>query len=349
MASHSRFLNLRRVESTAAVLGLAGALGLWSLGALAVPAPWLLRTCLVLALGGGAVTLLGWGAGRLARWLGVASLVAGAGFLFVLFQPGLRGLPVVRGAAAPAVPLERIRLVDLNVLHGYPDFRQQRLRSDHLVAALRALAPDLLVLQEAWIAEGHGDLTARLASELGMGAAFARANGHRRLLGFEEGSAVLSRFPIVRAERRPLRPRQPPWEQRVALVATVDLGCGRQLTVVGTHLAHDAPEVAAAQARHLASLLPPAEPLILAGDLNAESGTITLLALEAHGLVDLLPGGIDHVLARPAGFLRGVLEARWTLRPRDLEALIGQPAEISDHPGIVVDLSLTPCDEMPRP
>jgi len=33
-----------------------------------------------------------------------------------------------------------------------------------------------------------------------------------------------------------------------------------------------------------------------------------------------------------------VAAAGWTLRPEDLPALIGEGAEISDRPGIVVDL-----------
>jgi hypothetical protein len=56
--------------------------------------------------------------------------------------------------------------------------------------------------------------------------------------------------------------------------------------------------------------------------------------------VDSVPGGIDHVFLPPDLGSCGweVQRADWTLRPSDLVELIGKGVEISDHPGIVVDL-----------
>src|SRR5438874_12662985 len=73
---------------------------------------------------------------------------------------------------------------------------------------LRSLAPDVVGLQEASIARGRGHVAARLASALGLH--WAHASATRRISGlpwidgllvwamnFEEGPAVLSRFPIA--------------------------------------------------------------------------------------------------------------------------------------------------------
>jgi endonuclease/exonuclease/phosphatase family metal-dependent hydrolase len=260
---------------------------------------------------------------------------------------------VTHRVVTPEVAPRQLRLVDLNVLHGYDDFPRQEERAERTVAALAALEPDILVLQEAWRTRRHGDLTGRLAEALQMDAAYARANGKLERIGFEEGEAILSRFPILQALRLPLEPRKPFFERRIALVCVLDLGGGEVLTLVGTHLDHRRPAVAAAQARHLAATIAGLRSPIVAGDLNAESGSPALRAFVERGYRDLLGGGIDHVLV-PADLGWRVADAQWTLRP----AAHG-PYDVSDHPGLVVDLvrhpaaltgaAVTPKDGRPAP
>src|SRR5262249_28416684 len=142
-------------------------------------------------------------------------------------------MPHNGGSPAPEPP-KRLRLVDLNVLHGYPDFTDHEERFRDTVTALRALGPDILILQEVWHTTAHGNMAERLAAALNLNYVYTRANGSRRLIGFEEGAAILSRFPIMEARRLVLVPRRPVWENRIALVATIDLG-PQTLTVVGVH------------------------------------------------------------------------------------------------------------------
>src|SRR5688572_22858463 len=77
-----------------------------------------------------------------------------------------------------------------------------------IAAQLRALEPDVVALQEAPVTRWRGDVVARLAQALGLGHVHARATervfgwlplGRLVLgaLGFVEGPAILSRFPIV--------------------------------------------------------------------------------------------------------------------------------------------------------
>jgi hypothetical protein len=106
-------------------------------------------------------------------------------------------LRVTHRVVTPEVAPRQLRLVDLNVLHGYDDFPRQEERAERTVAALAALEPDILVLQEAWRTRRHGDLTGHLAEALQMDAAYARANGKLERIGFEEGEAILSRFRVT--------------------------------------------------------------------------------------------------------------------------------------------------------
>ncbi len=325
------------------VLGAA----LWTVGAFAAPAPPVWRalvtataaaSCALAAAG--ALLRPGPGLRRSARRLALAGGVGGAAavaaFLAALFWVPEGSVPVARRSDRRPADPGRLRLVDLNVLHGYPGFAGQEARTRRLTAALAALDPDVVVLQEAWDAAGHGRLVDRLAADLDLDAAYARANGARRLIGFEEGSAVLSRWPIREARRLRLAPRKPWVECRIALVVTLEIG-GEPWTVVGAHLA-TSPPVADAQAADLAQRLPAIDRLLaVAGDLNVGSDSDGVAALTVRGLVDVLPGGIDHVLVPAAGPWR-VERAAWTLQPADLAELTGDGTPISDHPAIVVDL-----------
>jgi len=278
---------------------------------------------------------------RLAMIVGLASIAAIAFFVLDMLVLERGVLVTTQRARFGQIAPPTLRLLDFNVLHGYSHFPDQDRRAERSIRAIAALRPDVIVLQEAWHTRRHGDFTTRLAEELGMDSAFARANGNLERLGFEEGEAILSRYPIVQAMRISLEPRQPFFERRVALLAVLDLGGGETLTVVGTHLDNRKLATANAQAAHLAGRLEPLGPWILAGDLNAPSGSPAVAAFERLGLTDVLPGGIDHVLAPPDSPWK-VASAAWTLRPEEGERLIGVHAEISDHLGILVDFVRQP-------
>ncbi len=322
--------------AAAALLGLGLSAALWTLGGLATPAPALLAALLAAAAILGAGLLAAPRVRRGVRLAGLGCLASSAAFVAGVFAVPDGPVPVVRRPGDPrqgdARPPARLRLVDWNVLHGYPALRGQEPRTRRLAAALRELEPTVVVLQEAWSTPRHGQLAARLGAELGMSVAYARANGSRRLIGFEEGTAVLSRLAVLEARRKVLTPRRPWWQTRIALTVTLALGDGTHLEVVGTHLASGDPEVAADQARDLASRLGTGF-VIVAGDLNAPSGGAAAAALEARGLEDLVPGGIDHVFMRATPSTWRLERAGWALEPGDLAG-----GAISDHPAIVVDL-----------
>jgi endonuclease/exonuclease/phosphatase family metal-dependent hydrolase len=331
------------VERTAAV---AGALVVWNLALWCVPKPGLVGGLLALTGLAGLLLLasacvrLRSGGARAAladAALGLGAAGAAAAFLLTVLANQEEELAVVRRAAEPEATPKRLRLIDFNVLHGFPDFPDQERRFQRTLAAIQALEPDILVLQETWDTPVHGNMVQRLGEAMRFNSVYARANGSRRLNGFEEGSAVLSRFPIRKAQRWLLAPRFPWWERRIALATTLEIG-GQEVTLVGLHC-HDAnEEVAAAQARSVLERLPATGPVLVAGDFNAGSESAAVTQFTQAGFVEALPGAIDHVLlpGQPWGWQ--LAQADWTLRPEDLGRLIGERVEISDHAGIVVDL-----------
>ena len=280
-------------------------------------------------------------------------------------------------------------MLQLNAWHGYPDPEGRLLppvdaagrlgRADRLATAISRLRPDVVVLQEAWCTATEGCLADRLANDLDLHAVYARANGSLRWLGFEEGAAILSRFPIAGASTWPLAPDRGRFERRIALVAGIE---HPDLTfdVLGVHLANGDAKLAADQADSLLERLAPRSrratpaarglnpdrdaprrPTLIAGDLNLDSEHPALGRFREAGYGDLLPGGIDHLLLddAEAGWLP--LWSEWTgaeaaaIRargdgPGDLSPGRPDSFRVSDHPGILAEFQLPvppPDDDWP--
>ncbi|MBQ3811514.1 MAG: endonuclease/exonuclease/phosphatase family protein [Kiritimatiellae bacterium] len=140
---------------------------------------------------------------------------------------------------------------------------------DRQAAVIRALAPDVVALQEVdrcTQRSGGIDQAAALAESTGMHAVFARA------IDFEGGTygiAVLS-LKAPRATRTVPLP-SPHDEDRVLLAADFD-----DFTFAATHLSLDEADRLDAIDRIEAELLPSDKPVFLAGDWNAVPGDTTL-------------------------------------------------------------------------
>ena len=202
------------------------------------------------------------------------------------------------GAESAASPL---RVVTFNLLHGGPssgwsgDGQQLEERLVLVTRELRALAPDIVGLQESSIARGRGNIAKRLGAALGLH--WAHASATRRVSGirwfdalvvwamnFEEGPAILSRWPIVETEIVELPRCRRFYDPRVVLRAAVATPRG-VLQVFSTHTGSDA-----CQARRIAELVEArrgALPALVVGDFNAADSAewITALARD-HGFVD---------------------------------------------------------------
>src|SRR5437773_9214579 len=160
---------------------------------------------------------------------------------------------------------------------------------------LGALAPHVVGLQEASITHGRGNVAARLATALGLH--FTHASATRRVSGlawidglivrgmnFEEGPAILSRFPIVERSVVDLPRCRRFYDPRVLLRATVRTPRG-PLDVFSTHTGHDA-----CQVRRIVEVVGARRgplPALVMGDFNAADTTDWMAALgREHGFVD---------------------------------------------------------------
>lgn len=334
-----------------ALASLTVAVVLWSAGLLTTPHP------AILSLGLLAVAGLGWRGVRMSLggiYTGSAptrprrrhafaatgaSLLLSLHFLLGIFQPGSSIQQIESAALARSPEVANLRVLSLNVRHGYPGFGRREARYRRLEEMLAASRADVVLLQEAWSSRRFGHLTERLAAGLGFHAVYTRANGSLRFLGFEEGLAIMSRYPLTAVEKSHLAPRLPPWEMRIAMAATVELPDGRSLRVVNTHLSHSSSRVAAAQARSLTTLLRSSSPEVVGGDFNDGPKSGALLALEDAGYQALVSDARDHLLASPALF-----EA-WSPGTADTFQGAGVSANadlLSDHPVLLVSLHALP-------
>lgn len=125
--------------------------------------------------------------------------------------------------------MDTVKAVTLNLWGEQPPLER---RMQLVVEGLRALAPDVIALQEVREVPGALPNQAKtIADALGMVLHFAAATPWG---GGDEGLAILSRFPIVERFAREL-PHAVATERRIALGAVVETPRGR-LAAFTTHL-----------------------------------------------------------------------------------------------------------------
>ena len=160
-----------------------------------------------------------------------------------------------------------------------------------VVEELRALAPDVVGLQEASIGWGRGNVAARLADALGMTFVHAPATTRVfplplvnhvivRLMNFAEGPAVLSRFPIAGSEIHDLPRCVKKLDPRVMLRVDVRTPWG-ELGVFSTHVSRDDCQVA--RVAEIVRDHAATRPAILMGDFNATESLPAITALNGNG------------------------------------------------------------------
>jgi len=196
-----------------------------------------------------------------------------------------------------------LRVVTYNLLHGGPlsgfkdDGSHLEARLDMAIRELRALDPDIIALQEASQSRRHGNVPDRIARELGFSVVFAPATDRIfrfapldwlivTLMGFKEGPAILSRFPIAASEIFDLPRCRRRFEPRIVLRAEITTP-GGPLQVFSTHLARG-DECQMERVGEIVRTRRSSGPSILMGDFNTPetSGGLTALR-EESGVVDV--------------------------------------------------------------
>jgi endonuclease/exonuclease/phosphatase family metal-dependent hydrolase len=287
-------------------------------------------------------------------------------------------LTVGAAASAGAESTAPLRVVTFNLLHGGPssgwqgDGQHLEERLAMVTRDLRALAPDIVGLQESSIARGRGNVAARLAAALNLH--WAHASATRRVSGlrwfdalvvwvmnFEEGPAVLSRWPIVETEVIDLPRCQRFYDPRVVLRAAVATPRGI-MQVFSTHTSHDA-----CQVRRIAEVVAARRgplPALVLGDFNAAETTEWMEALvRERGFVDVWRAAQptrsgptvwqrvdapEATVSRRVDFVFVVPGAGGPVRVRDSRVVLDTPARRadgstlwpSDHYGVFAEVEL---------
>jgi endonuclease/exonuclease/phosphatase family metal-dependent hydrolase len=280
-------------------------------------------------------------------------------------------------AAEPPPPSLTLRFVTFNLLHGgilseltgRDDGLEERLRL--AVAGLRALDADVVGLQEASTGRRRGNVTARLAAALGYryhvrAPAATRPFGSEHLrrgvaavLGFTEGPALLSRFPIARWRAYELPHCGRAFDARVALLAELETPAGR-LAAVSAHTSGDSCHTQAVVDLVAARRGP--LPVVVMGDFNATDTSPAIRLLTGPGgLVDAFrranPGApgftdgqdvealratagvrLDYVFLAPGARVPGrIVASRVVLHEPGGTGRVRWP---SDHYGVLADVVL---------
>lgn len=280
-------------------------------------------------------------------------------------------------APAGSEPVPRLRVVTFNVFHGgagsglWGDGRRLEARLALALRELRALDPDIVALQEASTGWGRGNVAARVAAGLGFNYVFAAATPRvvpvlgrvaTWVMNFSEGSAVVSRFPIVTHKALDLPRCVKFLDPRIMLHAEVDAPWGR-IAIVSAHTAR-----ADCQLERIADVVrgwPADRPAVIMGDLNTGETAPGLGVLGRVGLVDAFrlanPEGdgattwqnvvgrertarrrVDYVFLRSAnGRQWRVVSSRVVLDEPERGA-DGATLWPSDHYGVFADLELAP-------
>lgn len=156
-----------------------------------------------------------------------------------------------------------------------------------IIEELRRVDADVLALQEVWTSDGRSSAVA-IAEALG----FERVQAARLEMspGVLFGNAVVSRWPIIGHEMRPLPPVDAPDEERLVLRADVQ-GPRGPFQVYSTHLnwRFDQSHVRQAQVETIAAFVqesrPRSYPPIVCGDFNAEPGSDEIRTLTGQRTV----------------------------------------------------------------
>ena len=264
-------------------------------------------------------------------------------FILKASQPGreVEGCP-----EGCAVEIERrpgpLRILSLNMLHGFPNFEDLSLRLEIISSEIRRLDIDVVLLQEVPWTRSTGNAARDLAQELGFNYLYYRANGNRRLIFFEEGEAILSRFPLKNPRFSVMQPRIGFFESRVILMATADTP-GGDVDFLVTHLTDKDPQANRGQVASLRSFVDKyiENVVVISGDFNATDDSLQVTGL-ARDWMDVFknvylsdPGltcCIDNLSSGPEESLEKRIDYIFLVRKTGENGKIGSAEYVFDHP-----------------
>jgi endonuclease/exonuclease/phosphatase family metal-dependent hydrolase len=193
-----------------------------------------------------------------------------------------------------------------------------------------------------------------LADRLGMAHVYTRANGDESAIGFEEGLAVLSRFPILSSQRRSLDLRMG-FSHRMALAAEVISPLGKLLAVsVHLGLLRRRNQRQWSDLRSWVTDMAGGRTTLIGGDFNAHEDALPIREaqeqwIDTYRIINPVEEGTTHELRLPWGksFRRRRLDyiflqpgpTYWAVQ--DAKHLRTPQEAHSDHHAVLAKLSPT--------
>ena len=199
-----------------------------------------------------------------------------------------------------------LTVLSTNMWHDWPLHRRLTERLEDISSLVESYGVDVLLLQEVTRTKDfHSDEW--LSRRLGMAYVYSRANGHSKGIGFEEGLAILSRYPIGAPCINQLSDGKNPFVRRVALGATIYTPCGEMLTF-SVHLGLTPKKNGEQQSRLRAWVDQEAgdSPALVGGDFNSDENSPQIRKTQSRWLDtfrSLYPhkDGVTHEIKTPWG------------------------------------------------
>jgi endonuclease/exonuclease/phosphatase family metal-dependent hydrolase len=169
-------------------------------------------------------------------------------------------------------PDHELTIISANLCHGWPNQENLLQRLESFAQLVEKQQADIILLQEV-SRSSKFKVDDWLSNRLGMAYVYSRANGHQSI-GFEEGVAIFSRFPIEAPYLKEFSNGLNPFVRRVALGAFVDTPIGR-MPFFSVHLGIT-PHENAAQLINLHQWvheITGSQPALIGGDFNAHETT----------------------------------------------------------------------------
>jgi len=224
----------------------------------------------------------------------------------VMQAPGKVSIQVEPAQGKPSVGCQNLTVISANLWHDWPKRRRAVERLEAFAQLVEKHRADVLLLQE--VARTTDFWTDQwLARRLGMAYVYSRANGHLEGIGFEEGLAVFSRYPLRRPVLRQLSPANNQFVHRLALGTQIQSPCGN-LLAFSVHLSLTGKQNAN-ETIHLASWVHDVSKessALVGGDFNAGEASNQIKKLQGGWLdtfrhLNPFADGATHELRWPWG------------------------------------------------
>jgi len=249
-----------------------------------------------------------------------------------------------------------LTFLSANLWHDWPRNRRIRARLQCFVDLVLNEDVDILLIQELMRTKDfHADKW--LSDRLGMAYIYSRSNGNAQEIGFEEGLAIFSRYPIRSHRLAQLSDQNNPFSRRMALGTSVETNLG-ELDVYSVHLGL----LGRQNKRQFFNLKKWVEeqsgrmPAVIGGDFNAQENTSQIRSAkrswyDSHRSMNPDGNEHSHELRWPWGqvikrsrldylFLRRGMRA-WEVDEARHINTDGCP--LYDHRPVLVRASLNPC------